>query len=120
MFSGVAAIDASVHRAETFDLATTWRGLADEAERRRTTVEVHALCAPSGLSFLQAAVGTTLGVEPAASDGRIPVSFHSPSEYGIAGHLAGLVEWLEITSPPSVRGRLARIGAALSRRYDPA
>ena len=115
--TGVTAIEASVHRAETFDLATTWRGLADEAERRRTTVEVHAMCAPSGLNFLQAAVGTTLRVEPAASDGRIPVSFHAPSEYGIAGHLAGLVEWLEITSPQSVRDHLAEIGAALSQRY---
>lgn len=78
------------------------------------------MCAPSGLNVLQAAVGTTLRVEPATSDGRIPVSFHAPSEYGIAGHLAGLVEWLEMTSPPSVRDHLARIGAALSQRYDPA
>lgn len=43
---------------------------------------------------------------------------HAPSEYGIACHLAGLVEWLEITSPQSVRNHLAMIGAALTNRYS--
>ncbi|MGJ4843645.1 helix-turn-helix transcriptional regulator [Leifsonia sp. Le1] len=110
--------DAPVHRSEGFDLARAWHGVTDEAERNRSVVEVHAICAPDGLEFLQAAVGETLEVGPATSDGRIPVVFHAPSEYGIAGHLAGLVEWLEITSPQSVRAHLAMIGAALTRRYS--
>jgi len=115
--TAVTLSDAPVHRAEDFDLAQSWRDLTDEAERNRAVVEVHASCAPEGLSFLQTAVGDNLRIGPAASDGRIPVVIHAPSEYGIAGHLAGLVEWLEITSPHSVRDHLAAIGLALTRRY---
>lgn len=106
-----------VLRSESFDLGKAWRGLTDEVERNRTVVEVHATCAPEGLDFLRAAVGDTLEMGPAASDGRIPVVIHAPSEYGIAGHLAGLVEWLEITSPQTVRTHLATIGEALTHRY---
>lgn len=107
-------IDSS---GKEFDLAASWRELTDEAERHRNAVEVHANCDPEGLSFLQAAVGDNLRIGPAAHNGRIPVVIHAPSEYGIAGHLAGLVEWLEITSPQSVRNHLAEIGAALTGRY---
>lgn len=106
-----------VHRSEDFDLTTSWRELTDEAERGRAVVEVHASCAPAGLGFLQTAVGDNLEIGPATRDGRVPVVIHAPSEYGIAGHLAGLVEWLDITSPPSVRDHLAMIGAALTTRY---
>lgn len=106
-----------VQRSKEFDLATSWRELTDEAERHRNAVEVHATCDPEGLSFLQVAVGDNLQIGPAAHDGRIPVVIHAPSEYGIAGHLAGLVEWLEITAPQSVRNHLAEIGAALTGRY---
>lgn len=31
--------------------------------------------------------------------------------------LSGLVEWVEVTSPPGVRDRLASIGNALVERY---
>ena len=106
-----------VRRGEDFDLATSWRELTDEAERLRPVVEVHATCDPAGLGFLQAAVGNSLSVGPAAPDGRLPVVIQAPSEVGIAGHLAGLVEWLEITAPHSVRDHLAAIGAALTDRY---
>lgn len=105
-------------RLEHFDLTKTWRALTDDADRLREVVEVHANCAPEGLGFLRTAVGDNLQIGQAMSDGRIPVVIHAPSEYGIAGHLAGLVEWLDITSPPGVRDHLARIGAALTRRYS--
>lgn len=115
--SAVILSDAPVHRTEGFDLAESWRDINDEAERNRTVVEVHANCAPEGLSFLQTAVGDGLQIGTAASDGRIPVVIHAPSEYGIAGHLAGLVEWLDISSPQSIRDHLSMIGAALTNRY---
>ncbi|WP_083365353.1 helix-turn-helix transcriptional regulator [Microterricola viridarii] len=115
--TAVVPSETLVHRAEDFDLTKSWRDLTAEAERHRTVVDVHANCAPEGLGFLQIAVGDNLEIGPAASDGRIPVVIHAPSEYGIAGHLAGLVEWLEITSPQGVRNHLAVIGAALTRRY---
>ncbi|QYM75109.1 YafY family protein [Leucobacter luti] len=113
----VALSDAPVHRTEDFDLTTSWRDLTAEAERHRTVVEVHANCDPAGIGFLQAAVGDQLEIGPAARDGRVPVVIYAPSVYGIAGHLAGLVEWLEITSPHTVRTQLAVIGAGLTNRY---
>ncbi|MFD5599266.1 helix-turn-helix transcriptional regulator [Leucobacter sp. NPDC058333] len=108
---------APVHRTEDFDLAENWRDITHEAERNRTVVEVRANCAPEGLGFLQTALGDNLKIGSTSSDGRISVVIHAPSEYGIAGHLAGLVEWLEITGPRSVCNHLAMIGAALTSRY---
>lgn len=114
----VSFIEAPVQRADGFDLAQSWREVTEDAARFRSPVEVHAHCAPEGLSFLHTALDGKLHIGSALSDGRIPVVFHAPSEYGIAGHLAGLVEWLEITSPKGVRDHLANIGAALSDRYS--
>lgn len=106
-----------VHRDETFDLAATWLEHTGEAERNRAPVIVHATCAPAGIGFLQTAVGENLEIGQAGSDGRIPVAIRALSEYGIAGHLAGLVEWLDIISPQSVRNHLLVIGEALASRY---
>ena len=113
----VVLSDAPAQRADDFDLARSWREIKDHTERYRPPIEVHAVCAPEGLSFLRTALNDKLQIGAALSDGRIPVIFHAPSEYGIAGHLAGLVEWLEISSPQSVRMHLAAIGVALSERY---
>lgn len=115
--AAVTLTDVPVRRVEGFDLTQSWRALTDEAERHRTVVEVHANCDPAGLGFLQQAVGSDLEIGQARSDGRIPVVIHAPSEYGIAGHLAGLVEWLDVTSPPGVRDKLRMIGAGLTERY---
>jgi hypothetical protein len=38
-------------------------------------------------------------------------------EYILAGELAGLVEWIEVTGPPGVRDHLTSIGNALVERY---
>ncbi|SCK50566.1 MULTISPECIES: hypothetical protein [unclassified Streptomyces] len=38
-------------------------------------------------------------------------------EYMLAGELAGLVDWVEVTGPPGVRDRLAAIGGTLVERY---
>lgn len=113
------ATDDPVVRPERFDLARSWRQITDEADRRRTPVEVHGTCAPEGIDFLRAALGDDLSIGTARADGRLAVVFHGPSEYGLAGHIAGLVEWLEITSPPGIRDHLAAIGHALAERYGP-
>ncbi len=67
--------------------------------------------------MLRVAMGHDLELGGATSAGRITVVIRGPSEYGLAGHLAGLVEWLEITSPQSVRDHLAAIGNALAESY---
>ena len=50
-------------------------------------------------------------------DGRIEVVIRGYNEYSLAGELAGLVEWLEVTGPPGVRDHLTLIGKALIDRY---
>ena len=63
-------------------------------------------------------MGNKPEIGPAHSDGHIPVAIHAASKYGIAGHLARLVEWLEITSPQSVRDHLTAIGSAPTDRHS--
>ncbi|MFI7452847.1 helix-turn-helix transcriptional regulator [Nonomuraea sp. NPDC049714] len=43
-------------------------------------------------------------------DGRIEVVIRGYNEYALAGELAGLVEWLEVTDPPGERDHLTLIG----------
>ncbi|MGB3828876.1 MAG: WYL domain-containing protein [Ornithinimicrobium sp.] len=109
--------DQFVHRPKDFDLTESWRKITDEVDYNRTPIEIHATCAPQGISLLRVAMGENLEIRGTTNEGRITVVIRGPSEYGLAGHLAGLVEWLEITSPQGVRDHLAAIGNALTERY---
>lgn len=115
--SSVEPTTDPVRRPEGFDLAESWREIADEVDRRRMPLEAHGLCAPDGLGLLRMALGPRLDIGGAAPDGRIEIVLRGPNEYALAGEIAGLVEWLEVTGPPDVRDRLASIGAALVERY---
>ena len=106
-----------VHRPGDFDLAESWREIADEIDRRRTPLQIRAVCAPHGVARLRMVLGDRLEVGGSATDGRIEVVIRGWSEYALAGELAGLIEWLEVTGPPGVRDQLASIGTALVRRY---
>jgi len=109
--------DDPVNRPEDFDLAASWREIADEVDRRRTPLEIQALCTPHGLGILRIGLGDRLDVGGTTNDGRVAVVIRGRDEYTLAGELAGLVEWLEVTDPPSVRHHLAAIGDALVERY---
>ncbi|WP_046300362.1 WYL domain-containing protein [Mycobacterium sp. UM_Kg27] len=115
--SSVALTDEPVRRPRGFDLAQSWREIADEVDRKRTPLEVQAVCAPDGLGLLRAMLGGRLEVGGATPDGRIGVVIRGHNEYALAGQLAGLVEWLEVTGPQGVRDHLAAIGTALAARY---
>ncbi len=106
-----------VHRPDDFDLAESWREIADEVDRRRTPLEALATCAPDGVARLRMILGDRLEVGGATADERIEVVIRGYNAYALAGELAGLVEWLEVTGPPGVRDQLASIGAALVERY---
>ncbi|WP_062436998.1 helix-turn-helix transcriptional regulator [Herbidospora daliensis] len=106
-----------VQRPDDFDLAESWREIADEVDRRRTPLEMRALCRPDGISLLRMVLGPRLEVGGSSADGRIEVVIRGYNEYALAGELAGLVEWLEVTDPPGVRDHLAAIGNALVERY---
>ncbi|MEV4224866.1 WYL domain-containing protein [Nonomuraea sp. NPDC049725] len=106
-----------VHRPPGFDLAESWREIADEIDRRRTPLETQAVCAPQGIGLLRALLGGRLQVGGPTVDGRIEVVIRGNNEYALAVELAGLTEWLEVTGPPGVRDHLAAIGNALVERY---
>ncbi|WP_030455826.1 helix-turn-helix transcriptional regulator [Herbidospora cretacea] len=116
----VSSVDPTgdpVHRPEDFDLAESWREIADEVDRRRTPLQMQALCTPPGIGLLRAMFGDRLEVGGATPDGRIEVVIRGPDEYALAAELAGLIEWLDVTGPPGVRDHLASIGEALVERY---
>jgi predicted DNA-binding transcriptional regulator YafY len=106
-----------VHRPEDFDLAQSWREIADEIDRKRTPLEIQAVCTPDGISKLRMILGDRLDVGGSTPDNRINVVIRGYNEHALAGELAGLPEWLEITGPPKVRDHLAAIGTALVKRY---
>ncbi len=105
------------HRPADFDLATSWREITDEVDRRRSPLQVQAICAPDGLGKLRMVLGDRLQVGGATAGGHIEVVIRGHNEYALAGELAGLIEWLEVTGPPGVRDHLASIGRALTERY---
>jgi predicted DNA-binding transcriptional regulator YafY len=116
----VSSVDPTgdpVDRPAGFNLLEAWREIADEVDRRRTPLEVRAVCAPAGLGVLRLALGARLVVGGSTPDGRVEVVIRGRDEYTVAGELAWLAEWLEVTDSPGVRGHLASIGDALRRRY---
>jgi predicted DNA-binding transcriptional regulator YafY len=115
--SSVDLTEDPVRRPDDFDLAASWREIADEVDRRRTPLEARAVCTPDGISVLRIAFGSRLEVGGAAPDGRVEVVIRGRDEHMLAGELCGLVEWVEVTGPRGVRERLASIGATLVERY---
>ncbi len=115
--SSVESTGDPVRRPEGFDLAESWREIADEVDRKRTPLEVPALCTSDGIGLLRAVLGGRLDVGGASEDGRIEVVIRGHHAYALAGEIAGMVEWLEVTDPPAVREHLASIGDALVERY---
>ena len=115
--SSVELTDDLVQRPEDFDLAESWREIADEVDRKRTPLEIQAICAPHGIGKLRMVLGDRLEVGGSTTEGRIEVVIRGYNEYALAGELAGLIEWLEVTGPPGVRDHLASIGNALAKQY---
>ncbi|WP_395312030.1 WYL domain-containing protein [Mycobacterium sp. AMU20-3851] len=116
--SSVELTDEPVRRPPGFDLAESWREIADEVDRKRTPLEAKAMCAPDGLVLLRRMLGGRLEVGGSAPDGRIEVVIRGRDEYALAGELAWLSAWLEVTGPQGVRDHLASIGRALVARYS--
>ncbi|MFJ8039610.1 helix-turn-helix transcriptional regulator [Kitasatospora sp. NPDC096147] len=115
--SAAEPTDDPAHRPEDFDLARSWREIADEVDRRRQPLEAEALCGPEAIGLLRMAFGPRLEVGGPQPDGRVRVAVRGYDEPTLAGELAGLVAWLEVTDPPGVRDHLAAIGTALVERY---
>ena len=127
--SSVDPTDDPVHRPEGFDLAASWREIADEVDRVRTPLEARAVCTPDATSVLRMAFGSRLEVGGPTADGRIEVVIRGTDEHVLAGELAGLVDWVEVTGPPGAGppgvdrrhpGRPLPLSAPAARRGPPA
>ncbi len=59
-----------VHRPENFDLAQSWREIADEIDRKRTPLELQAVCTPDGIGKLRMILGDRLDVGGSTTDGE--------------------------------------------------
>lgn len=116
--SSLELTDDTVQRPEGFDLAESWREIADAVDRKRTPLMAQAVCAPDGLDLLQMVPGGRLEVGGSTSDGRIEIVIRGRNEYALAGELAWLTELLEVTGPQGVRDHLAMIDGALVARYS--
>ncbi|GHA77577.1 hypothetical protein GCM10010305_20730 [Streptomyces termitum] len=66
-----------VHRPGDFDLAESWNEIAEEVDRRRTPLEVRAVCAPDGMDILRTGQGSEESSAQQAGSvrsGRSPVT----------------------------------------------
>ncbi|MFM9612679.1 helix-turn-helix transcriptional regulator [Streptomyces niveiscabiei] len=108
-----------VHRPHDFDLAASWREIADAVDLGRMPLSIQATCVPHGIDLLRMAFGNRLQVGGAMADGRVEVLIRGYDEHTLAGELAGLVEWVDVGGGAGVgvRGELAAIGRALVERY---
>lgn len=59
-----------------------------------------------------------LDVGGSRPDGRIEIVIRGRDEFALAGELAWLIDWVEVTGPQGVRDHLASIGGALVARYS--
>lgn len=118
--SSAVPTDDPVRRPEGFDLAESWRDIADEVDRKRTPFEAQAICDRDRVGLMRMLFGNRLDIGGSADAGRVHIVARGPNADAIACELAGFVEWVEVTGPPEVRDHLAAIGRSLTERYEPA
>jgi hypothetical protein len=92
--------------------------ITTEVELVRTPIVVRAMVDPQSISWLRHKLGTRLRIGMAVDDGRVEVEIRSPSEYSVAGELAGFGRLVEVLEPPGVRARLAAVASELSALYS--
>ena len=102
-----------------FDLATAWETVLGRVEELRSgavgvTLEADAEALPHVLRRFGPKARI---VSPPVAGGRTTVEIGFDSEFQAIVDLAAYPENLEVIGPPSVRGRLAELGAALARVY---
>jgi predicted DNA-binding transcriptional regulator YafY len=107
-----------VERPKGFDLAETWKGIVETLGERRVTFRATLRANPEAIPWLRSAFGTRMTLGETLPDGRMEVGVRSWSAYALSREIAGFVEWAEVLEP-EVRGELAALGAALTRRYGP-
>ncbi|WP_432524714.1 helix-turn-helix transcriptional regulator, partial [Kineococcus sp. SYSU DK006] len=121
-------LDERFERPAGFELATAWREVVDEVERRRAGTSAVVVVAHRFLPVLRAQFGRACevvdeqvqerggdagGAAGGEAGGRSRVRVAAPTALDLARTLAGWGGQLEVEQPASVRTELARIGAEL-------
>jgi predicted DNA-binding transcriptional regulator YafY len=106
----------AVARPKDFNLAETWRQVAEEIDERRTPLLATAIAQPSVIGLLRNMLGTRLKIGPSA-DAGVQIEIRGHSAESLAAEIAGLADRLEITGPADVRRALHRIGETLIRQH---
>jgi predicted DNA-binding transcriptional regulator YafY len=117
--SSVEPTGEPVVRPEGFDLAETWRAIAEEVDEKRAPFRARALVDCQLIGVVRANFGTRLQVLGDAPDGRIEVDVGGQDGWILAAELAGYGNRIEVVSPPPVRARLAELAAELRAMYGP-
>lgn len=115
--TAVEPTDERVDRPAGFDLADAWREITADLRVRRSPLEARALCTAPGVPVLRRAFGDRVAVGGTAADGRVEIVVRGRDAGVLAGELAGLGAWVEVTGPPEVRAQLRATGEALVARY---
>jgi len=113
----VMVTDDPVVKPEGFDLAATWREIADRIDETRAPVRVVAYANPEALGWIRQQFGTRCSIGDARGDGRVRLEVRGHVPRSVAAEFAGFGDHVEVTEPPEVRAHLAEIGAELAARY---
>ncbi|MEV4752263.1 YafY family protein [Streptosporangium sp. NPDC049248] len=114
---GAEPTDQPAERPDDFTLATAWRQVVGEVERRRSRTWATVLIEARFVPVLRTHFGRHCHIDAELDQGRVRVRLGAPTSLDIARHLAGWGAMVEVVEPRSVQAELARIGAELAGRY---
>jgi predicted DNA-binding transcriptional regulator YafY len=112
--------DVPADRPAGFELSREWERVVGEMEQRRSLVAATVLIAERLVPVLRDHFGRHCEPLETRPDGRVRVRVAAHMARSIAETLAGWGAAVEVLEPESVRSELARIGAELVARYEPA
>ncbi|GAA0818953.1 YafY family protein [Streptosporangium amethystogenes subsp. fukuiense] len=114
---GAEPTEQPAERPDDFTLATAWRQVVGEVERRRSRTWATVLIEARFVPVLRTHFGRHCHIDAELDQGRVRVRLGAPTSLDIARHLAGWGAMVEVVEPCSVQAELARIGAELAGRY---
>lgn len=111
--------DETADRPSDLELASVWREVVEEVERRRSLLTADVVLARRHLPVMQGRFGRHCTLVAELPEDRVRVRVAAPAPVMIAQELAGWGADVHVEGPESVRAELARIGAVLVARYAP-
>jgi predicted DNA-binding transcriptional regulator YafY len=112
---GIERTGEVVQRPADFDLADTWRLIAEEVDLRRTPVIATVRMEPSVLGPLRSQFQNRLSI--GGGQGHVVAEIRGFCEDSLAGELAGFAGSITVEKPDGIRNRLAAIGRQLVGLY---